>query len=285
MRARSLKPGFFKNEELAELSFETRILFEGLWCFSDREGRFEWRPKKIKVEIFPYDNLNIEKLLTALLDKKFIDKYQVNGQVYGSIPTFLHHQNPHIHEAKSVIPEKLEENQCPDIYGTSTVQAPDNEQPKPEVARLTPDSGLLTPDSGLLTPSLPKHQTPPDIVLLFNETTQYLPKVTRTKSRDEKIRIRLREHKEVDWWKVVFEKADLVLIPPKKPGDRDWFPTFDWLIDNDKNSVKVFEGNYDDAKRPVKIEKDYPRAEDVLKRQGMGPENFKWKNKEQERLD
>jgi len=30
MRARNLKPGFFKNEELADLPFEARLLFAGL---------------------------------------------------------------------------------------------------------------------------------------------------------------------------------------------------------------------------------------------------------------
>lgn len=86
---------------------------------------------------------------------------------------------------------------------------------------------------------------------LFNLTTQYLPKVSEIgKSRREKIKTRIKEGKNnLEWWEAVFKKADLVLIPGK--GERkDWFPNFDWLIDNDKNSVKVFEGNYDDAKRP-----------------------------------
>ena len=52
-RARNIKPGFFKNELLAEMPPETRLLFMGLWCLADREGRFEDRPKKIKMELFP----------------------------------------------------------------------------------------------------------------------------------------------------------------------------------------------------------------------------------------
>jgi hypothetical protein len=58
----------------------------------------------------------------------------------------------------------------------------------------------------------------------------------------------MKEGKNFSWWKIVFEKADIILIPGKD-GKKDWFPNFDWLIDNDKNAVKVFEGNYDDAKR------------------------------------
>ena len=119
MRTRNLKPGFFKNEDLAELPFGARILFEGLWCFSDREGRFEWRPKKIKAEIFPYDNVKIEALLKTLLEKKFILHYSVDGVQYGYIPTFLEHQHPFFHEAKSIIPppntKNIQENQCLDM--------------------------------------------------------------------------------------------------------------------------------------------------------------------------
>ena len=116
MRSRNLKPGFFKNEELASLPPLARILFEGLWCFSDREGLFEWRPKRIKAEILPYDKCDIGRLLMSLHSLKFIYKYSVDGQEYGIVPKFHTHQNPHPHEAKSIIPppnqEILEQIQC-----------------------------------------------------------------------------------------------------------------------------------------------------------------------------
>ena len=49
-RARNVKPGFFKNELLAECEPLARILFEGLWCEADREGRLEDRPRRLKAE-------------------------------------------------------------------------------------------------------------------------------------------------------------------------------------------------------------------------------------------
>ena len=45
MRARNIKPGFFKNDALAELDFAGRLLFIGLWGIADRAGRLEDRPK------------------------------------------------------------------------------------------------------------------------------------------------------------------------------------------------------------------------------------------------
>lgn len=115
MRARNIKPGFFKCTDLSEVDFASRLLFIGLWCFADREGRFEWNVKKIKAELFPYDNVNIEKLLCNLMSLHFITRNDTTGYV----EKFAKHQNPHPHEAKSALPPKPEQNQCNDVSLTS----------------------------------------------------------------------------------------------------------------------------------------------------------------------
>jgi hypothetical protein len=103
VRTRSLNPGFFKNEYLAELPYEARILFAGLWCMADREGRLEDRPKRIKGEVFPYDNIDVEPLLITLARVGLICRYEADGGCYLWIPTFLKHQRPHPNEAPSLI--------------------------------------------------------------------------------------------------------------------------------------------------------------------------------------
>lgn len=111
-RIRALKPDFFKDEDLATLPYEARLLYQGLWCFADKEGRLEDRPKYLKAEIFPYDNINIEKLLNLLCnpniqdrsEKVFIRRYTVNARKYIDIPEFLKHQSPHNTEKESVFP-------------------------------------------------------------------------------------------------------------------------------------------------------------------------------------
>lgn len=103
-RARNIKPGFFKNEDLAELNPLGRILFSGLWCLADREGRLEDRPKRIKAEVLPYDECDVNNLLNQLVDAKFIIRYAVDDQEYIQIINFKKHQNPHMREAPSVIP-------------------------------------------------------------------------------------------------------------------------------------------------------------------------------------
>lgn len=103
-RARNIKPGFFKNEVLAELPFHTRLLFIGLWTHADREGRFEVRGRRIKAELFPYDDVNVDDAVAELCDAGFINVYEVDGVQYGQVVNWSKHQNPHHKEAASVIP-------------------------------------------------------------------------------------------------------------------------------------------------------------------------------------
>ena len=142
MRARNIKPGFFKNEALGEIEPLGRILFAGLWCMADREGRLEDRPKRIKAEVLPYESTSAEKLLKALKESGFIIRYSVNGCNYIQIINFRKHQNPHIKEVASSIP-------APEENSISTVQEPEEHGSSPADS-LIPDSGFsdsLIPDS------------------------------------------------------------------------------------------------------------------------------------------
>lgn len=105
-RIRSLKIGFFNNEQLCEFSPWHRLLFAGLWVLADREGRLEDRPKRIKAELFPYDDLDVDTLLTELAEKGFVVRYGASesGARYLAIPHFIKHQRPNVREAVSVIP-------------------------------------------------------------------------------------------------------------------------------------------------------------------------------------
>lgn len=103
-RSRNLKPAFFKNEDLAEVKFQYRLLFQGLWCLADREGRLENRPKRIKAELFPYDNVDIEIGLSELEKHGFVTLYDVGGSKYIEVNNFRKHQNPHCKESASTIP-------------------------------------------------------------------------------------------------------------------------------------------------------------------------------------
>jgi hypothetical protein len=146
MRARNIKPGFFDNEVLAMGGPCAQILFEGLWCLADREGRLEDRPLRIKAKIFPYyepvigltvnpplsngESTVIERLIQFLSDKGFVSRYKIGETRYIQITNFTKHQSPHKTEKGSVIPA------IPDGYknnGEPTVNPPlDNGGSRPD---------------------------------------------------------------------------------------------------------------------------------------------------------
>lgn len=135
-RARNIKPGFFTNDVLAECSALARILFQGLWCHADREGRLEDRPRKLKAEILPYDDCNTEELLCQLESRGFIIRYSHDAERFIQVVNFCKHQNPHVKEQESTIP-------APCLHSANTEQA----EKEPEQAGLIVDSLNLIPDS------------------------------------------------------------------------------------------------------------------------------------------
>ena len=111
-RARNIKPGFFQNDELAELDPIDRLAFIGMWTIADFKGCIEYRPKMLKVQILPYDTCNIEQIAINLEQARFIRFYFVQGKRYIKIVNFEKHQNPHKNEkeAGSDIPDITEQD-------------------------------------------------------------------------------------------------------------------------------------------------------------------------------
>ena len=97
-RSRNIKPAFFTNDELAELDPIDRLTFIGLWTLADYKGCLECRPKRIKAQILPYDNVDIEQILINLDLSRFIAIYTVQGQLLIKVLNFSIHQNPHKNE-------------------------------------------------------------------------------------------------------------------------------------------------------------------------------------------
>jgi len=103
-RARNLKPSFFANDILAECDPMARLLFAGLWTIADRDGRMEYRPRKIKGILFPYDNCDIEPLVEQLAARGFVVVYRAGGINVLAIPTFGEHQRCHPDERSEGFP-------------------------------------------------------------------------------------------------------------------------------------------------------------------------------------
>lgn len=184
-RARNIKPGFFKNEDLAECSPWARLCFAGLWTLADREGRLEDRGKRIKGELFAFDTIDVEPLLTELATYGFITRYAAEGRVLIQINEFAKHQHPHHKEPESEFPAPqspglllvattpkpealppLHEPKVPDKPGISTSTGAIPSITNPADAPDDPDaldSGALIPEGreGPLAPSAQRAPPPP----------------------------------------------------------------------------------------------------------------------------
>ena len=109
MRKRSIDPAFFRHRALYEAEMSShlplRLVYIGLWCVADREGRFRWRPWELRLDIMPYEeDAACEVALVALATHGFIRRYVVDGEAFGDIPQFTKHQHPHPKEAPSRYP-------------------------------------------------------------------------------------------------------------------------------------------------------------------------------------
>jgi hypothetical protein len=107
-RIRTIKPDLFKHEDLFDLEAETglpiRFAWAGLFTICDREGRFKWRPRSIKAEVLPFDDIDFSRVLHALATRGFLVVYACSGELYGSIPSFKAHQVINAKERASNIP-------------------------------------------------------------------------------------------------------------------------------------------------------------------------------------
>jgi len=63
----------------------------------------------------------------------------------------------------------------------------------------------------------------------------------------EKIKLRLREYPDLEWWKEVFTKVENNDFL-KGNGEKGFRASLTWLIENAENPLKVYQGNYDKEK-------------------------------------
>ncbi len=91
-RIRSIRPEFWSDEKIVECSAWARLLFIGLWNFADDHGRMEYSATRLKLQIFPADQLEIEPLIQELRGRTMVLLYTVDNRHYLQITNFSKHQ-------------------------------------------------------------------------------------------------------------------------------------------------------------------------------------------------
>jgi hypothetical protein len=127
-------------------------------------------------------------------------------------------------------------------YGINTVSIQEEEKEEEKEKETEEGEGEAAP---------PPSIAPPEVKNLYDRTCLSLPKWKAiTDSRADKLRVRIKEHPDIQWWADLFRKAEATPFC-KGVNDRGWKANLDWLIENDSNALKVLEGKYD-GERPDK---------------------------------
>lgn len=263
-RARNIKPSFFTNEQLADNDPLGRLLFIGLWTIADYNGNLEFKARTIKVQVLPWDDCNIKKLMIDLDKSGLIRFYSDSKKLFINIPNFTKHQSPHKNEREkpSDIPEyNINHLQVID-YTTLTINhdlsgsIPNNSaSDRAESLLLNPHS--LIPDNTIDTnvSIVVNGETIPDcphqeIISLYKKN---IPMGIQPKAWDGAravaLKSRWRERKErqdLAWWDKFFDYVSQskfltgqVVAKDRKPFEI----TLPWLL-KPENFNKIIEGFY-----------------------------------------
>ncbi|WIM09279.1 hypothetical protein [Enhydrobacter sp.] len=100
-RIRTIKPEFFTSDDICALSPLARLLYIGLWCEADREGRLVWTPRVFKRRYLPDDACDGDAVAAELIERGLVVPY---GEGYAWIPTLARHQILNPREAASRLP-------------------------------------------------------------------------------------------------------------------------------------------------------------------------------------
>ena len=174
-RIRTVKPGFFRSEDVSPLPFRARLTWIGLWTQCDDHGRYKDSARLIKADVWPLDPdvslRDVEDDLNTLADLGRIVRYQVDGKPYLAVvnwhahqsinrPTRPQHPAPPV-PLGSLNPE--DPNHCavcavpgPGPAPTDRL-APAGTAPEPRETTGTHDP-LTEPHSGLTEPSVKPHE-------------------------------------------------------------------------------------------------------------------------------
>ncbi|MDO5535397.1 MAG: hypothetical protein Q4F65_12195, partial [Propionibacteriaceae bacterium] len=91
-KIRGIKPEFWTDEAVVELSRDARLMFIGMWNYACDNGHLDDKPKQIKMRIFPADDdTDIEAWLDELVNMGRITRK--DGTI--TIRRFPDHQKPH----------------------------------------------------------------------------------------------------------------------------------------------------------------------------------------------
>lgn len=203
MRARLVKPEFFRDKKIGKLGPIPALVFEALWLMADDGGAVLCNPEVVKGEMFMYWPMmglpEISQSLEQLATETRIERYTIGDNEYALIVNFEKHQpinNPS--KFRHPRPTKLADDKLRQDYGRTTVDSgglTSQTDLGQEVTRsngngLPEDYGRTTPPIHL-TSSSPKNLTTGvrrEYSPQFNELRSAYPKRSGGDSKEDAYR-------------------------------------------------------------------------------------------------
>lgn len=124
MRIRSIKPEFWRSEDIADLDVFTRLLFIGLWSYVDDHGRGRDNVQLVTADLFALDPVsesfaNVSRGLARLSAAGLITRYEVAGKAFLYITGWSKHQRvDHPQDSRYPSPDEAvtSENDDPALF-------------------------------------------------------------------------------------------------------------------------------------------------------------------------
>ena len=259
-RKRMIDPNIWVSEDFGKLSVLAKIVFIGMFSNADDEGRGRAKPVYLKSILFPYDEgirvIDIDKTLSEISSNMSVTFYSHDGNEYYVLDNWAKWQKVD-KPTPSIIPE-LDDNSTiirrgfaegsPNTPREFAERSPLIEKNKNRIEQEENKKGIEQEEKvvgGAPEPETSEEKINANSVMdAYNTICINNPKAKiLTASRRDKLNTRLKEKAFRENYKQVFEiisKTDFL----QGKNDRKWKADFDWIIDNDKNYVKVLEGKY-----------------------------------------
>jgi hypothetical protein len=139
-RIRSVKPEFWVSEQVGECSPSARLTFIGLWNFCDDQGVHPAKPKTLKAELYPMDDITAQQVgewVRELIDVGLVIEFEASedGDRYWHVTGWSRHQ-------------KIDRPSFKHPAPPSEDSANDRRAESPSARRIKVDEDSATPRSG-----------------------------------------------------------------------------------------------------------------------------------------
>ncbi len=252
-RIRTIKPEFWTSEQVMRCSMMTRLLFIGLWNFSDDHGIHPASCVRLKAELFPADTCplsDVEQCIAELIKQELIEEYEVDGNTYWIITGWKKHQK--IDKPTYRHPLPLTPRNSTSIRRI-LVEPSDTERNGMESNGMETkgmDNTYVDNQKNNALKAVTTSCPHAAIIALYHDILPACRQIRRwTKTRNQHLQQRWREdvkHQSLEFWKKYFEhvsQSDFLTGKIRQSNRAPFIADFEWLI-KPANFTNVIEGKY-----------------------------------------